>query len=143
MRIMLVLLAVCSLVIAGAGSAPAASTRTFTLVAKPSGVTNMVRGTKTPRPGSSFLEYGMLSGEQHGTYAIQGVLVAPLSVGVEISTDTFVVPGGSLVAVGSHRTTDRFSLPLVGGTGAFAGAHGTLTVAPGTKGTERLTFRLF
>ena len=142
MRIIVSLLALCALTAATTASARTNSTGTLTLVAKPSGTTNMVRGKKAPQPGSSFLEYGTLSGAQRGTYAIQGVLAAPLSVGVEISTDTFVLPGGTLVAVGSHRTVDHFQLPVVGGTGAYAGAHGVVTIAPGAKGTERLTFKL-
>lgn len=142
MRTIVSLLALCALIAAATASARTDSTRTLTLVAKPSGTTNMIRGKKAPQPGSSFLEYGTLTGTQRGTYALQGVLAAPLSVGVEISTDTFVLPAGTLVAVGSHRTVDRFSLPVVGGTGSYAGARGTVTVAPGAKGTERLTFTL-
>ena len=142
MRTMLSLLTICSLVAAAAASAETESPRTLTLVAKASGTTNMIRGKKAPQPGSSFLEYGTLSGAQHGTYAIQGILAAPLSVGVEISTDTFVLPGGTLVAIGSHRTVDRFVLPIVGGTGVYARARGTLAIAPGAKGTERLTFTI-
>lgn len=142
MRIIVSLLALCALAAAATASARPQSTRTLAFVAKPSGTTNMIRGKKAPQPGSSFLEYGTLVGAQRGTSALQGVLAAPLSVGVEISTDAFVLPGGTLVAVGSHRTVDRFALPVVGGTGAYAGAHGTLAIAPGAKGTERLTLTL-
>lgn len=142
MRVMLSVLMLCALVATAAASARTSSSRTLSFVAKPRGTTNMIRGKKLPQPGSTVLEYGTLSGAQRGTYALQGILATPLSVGVEISTDTFSLPNGTLVAVGSHRTVDRFTLPIVGGTGAYAGARGTLSVAPGAKATEHLTVTL-
>ena len=101
MRTTIALLAAAALLVPAATAG--AATRTIALVAKPTSVTNLVRGGKAPKPGSSFLEYGTLTrdGAKAGSYAIQGVLAAPLSVGVEISTDTFVLAGGTVVAVGA------------------------------------------
>jgi hypothetical protein len=56
---------------------------------------------------------------------------------------TFYVPGGTLEALGDpgSGTGPQFTIPVVGGTGAYAGDRGTVTVTH-RKGVETLTFSL-
>ena len=53
------------------------------------------------------------------------------------------VPGGQLVAEGKFDPTHLpWTIPVVGGTGRFVGASGTLTSSDGARDSERFTFRL-
>jgi hypothetical protein len=53
------------------------------------------------------------------------------------------LPGGQIAAVGVAQVQHLpFSLAVVGGTGSYDGARGTLTVSGGPKGTQRATFAL-
>lgn len=129
-------------VLALAAGAAATPRHTLVLIGKTRSETSLMRGTKQPQPGSRFLEYGTLSGAATGTFAIEGVLASPASAGVELTTATLMLSDGTLVAVGSHRSVERFTMPILGGTGLYAGKQGTISFAPLPKGAERLTIKL-
>jgi hypothetical protein len=58
------------------------------------------------------------------------------------ATWVFAVAGLRIAITGGHATASRFTLPVVGGTGRYAGARGTFAVAPGKGETEQLTVTL-
>jgi hypothetical protein len=62
--------------------------------------------------------------------------------GAEQGSFTLYLADGEIAVTGGHATTSRFTLPVVGGTGRYAGARGTLAVAPGKGETARLTVTL-
>ena len=50
--------------------------------------------------------------------------------------------GGTIEAEGSHGLTEGYTLAVVGGTGSYAGAGGTLQVSPGKGQTENVVVSL-
>jgi hypothetical protein len=62
--------------------------------------------------------------------------------GGEQTSFTLYLAGGEVVVTGGHSTSARFTLPVVGGTGRYAGARGTMAIAPGPSESEHLTITL-
>jgi hypothetical protein len=59
----------------------------------------------------------------------RSVLVCTYTAGRDRScVGTYILPRGSLVVAGALQTRLLYELPVVGGTGIYADAHGTLTV---------------
>lgn len=130
-----------------AGSPSAAATgQTLKLVARPTGGGQIDNRPKGPSAGDQFFESGTLSDPaQHrlGRFTLTAELVAGgARHGSEQSTVVAFLPGGQIVMTGGHATTDRFIAPVVGGTGRYAGARGTATIAAGAHGRENVTVEL-
>jgi len=99
----------------------------------------LARGIGAPRkPG----EPGQADEHRCGEQPAAALLRRIGRHGSEQTTITLRLPGGQIVVTGARATASRFAMPVVGGTGAYAGAGGTLTVAPGSSETERLTVTL-
>jgi hypothetical protein len=100
---------------------------------------------KLPAPGDVDLESDALYSSPKkkgklGTAALQ----VPFNVSGFADADTTLdLAGGAIVAEGAIKYNDTsFSLAIVGGTGAYIGATGELSVAPATKGVQKLTVDL-
>jgi hypothetical protein len=128
------------------GATGTAASTDIALTAKATGGAGLDLGKKGVSPGDQFLEHGRLknaAGQAAGRFQMVTQLVSgTASHGSEQSSFTLDLPAGEVEAIGGHGTTSRYKLPVVGGTGDYAGAGGTLTVAPGTGGTERVTLTL-
>jgi len=116
---------------------------TIRVNAKPQGGNQLDLGRKGVSPGDQFFEHGALSGGQTGSYSLSGQLVSGNARhGREHAMITLYFSGGTLVAEGGHGLESRFTMPVVGGTGSYAGARGTLAVSPGKKESEMITVTL-
>ena len=124
------------------GQAPAQpSTLHFT--ATPKGGSGLDLGRKGPSIGDEFFERGNVTGSVSGRFQLVTQLVAGNSKrGTEQNEITLLLPNGQIAAGGVHATTGRFDNPVAGGTGAYEGAHGVLSVAPGRGENESLTVEL-
>jgi hypothetical protein len=115
---------------------------TIDLKAKATGGAPVNVGPKAISPGDEFLEHGVLadaSGKPAGRFQMITQFVSGSARrGNEQSSFTLYLKGGQLTVMGGHATTSRFTLPVVGGTGTYAGAAGTLAVSPGKGETENL-----
>jgi hypothetical protein len=122
------------------------ATTEITLAAKPTGGTQVDLDRKGPSPGDEFLEHGALSdvsGHPAGPFQLTSQLVyGSARSGREQSTIVLYLSGGELVATGGHKTSDHYRLPIVGGTGSYGSASGSLTVSPGRHGTEQLELQI-
>ena len=128
----------------GAGGAPGTS---LTLTAKPTGANQLDLGRHGVSVGDQFFEHGSLadaSGKAAGHFQIAGQLVSGNARrGSEQTTMTLFVAGGTLEIAGGHAAVEGgYALSVVGGTGSYAGARGTLTVSPGSRGSQRLAVAL-
>src|SRR3954453_5446373 len=103
-------------------------------------------GPKGPSAGDQFVEHGVLAGatgHSAGRFQMVTQLVSGNGRrGAEQGSFTLYLADGEIVVTGGHATASRFTLPVVGGTGRYAGARGTFAVAPGKGETEHLTVRL-
>jgi hypothetical protein len=125
---------------------PAVSTTTLALTATPSGGSGLDLGRKGTSVGDQFFEHGKLAdagGRAAGRFQLVTQLVAGNARhGTEQNSLTLYLANGTIAVVGGHATTDRFTMPVIGGTGGYAGARGTLAIAPGKSGTERIIVTL-
>jgi hypothetical protein len=127
--------------LAGAQAAPSANTMTFT--AKPTGGAGLDLGRKGPSVGDQFFEHGRVTGAAAGRFQLVTQLVAGNGRhGTEQNAITLLLRDGTIASAGAHGTVDRFSMPVVGGTGAYEGARGVLSVSPGRHGAETMTVSL-
>jgi len=138
-----------ALVVAGGAAAITSSgaaspgPATIRVSAKPRGGSQLDQGRKGVSPGDQFFEHGALSGGPTGSYSLSGQLVSGNARhGREHAMITLYFRGGTLVAEGGHGLANRFTMPVVGGTGSYAGARGTLAVSPGKKDSEIITVTL-
>jgi hypothetical protein len=124
------------------GQAPAQpSTLSFT--ATPAGGSGLDLGRKGPSVGDQFFENGRLRGSASGHYQLATQLVAGNARrGTENNTLSLTLPGGQIDAAGMHATVNRFTVPVTGGTGDYAGSRGVLSIAPAQHGRESLTLTL-
>lgn len=60
----------------------------------------------------------------------------PIFAATLLCTATYQVADGQIVASGVFKLDGSGTLPIVGGSGAYAGAHGTVTSAKPAKGYE-------
>lgn len=119
-----------------------ASPATLHLTARPGGGSGLDVGHKGPTIGDEFFEHGALA-PAAGHYQLTTQLVAGgARRGTEEETVSLSLAHGTIEAQGGHATTNRFAVPVIGGTGRYAGVRGTLAVAPGRHGAERVTVRL-
>lgn len=130
----------------GSSSAQTPASQTLSLVAKPTSggqVDNRPKGTS---PGDEFYEHGTITdraGHHLGTFALTTQLVAgTANHGTEQSTVDVFLRDGQLVTTGGHATVARFSMAVVGGTGRYSGARGTVNIAPGPHNSEHANVQL-
>lgn len=80
--------------------------------------------------GSDFYRWsGAKRGAHYGT--LQAVCTFTKIVGEnvwQICTGSLLLPGGDLTVSGVIKQTERFNIPIVGGTGIYAGARGYVHV---------------
>jgi hypothetical protein len=128
----------------GSSDAASPSSTTIQVNAKPQGGSQLDLGRKGVSAGDQFFEHGALSGGQSGTYSLSGQLVSGNARhGREHVMLTLYLRDGTLVAEGGHGLSSHFTIPVAGGTGKYAGAHGTLAVSPGRNESEQITVTLF
>ncbi len=137
----------------GGGSAAAAVVGSRSLTLFGSGL--RVLGPKTKRlPGSQVVVVGALAlapgAEPVGELVIHSTLLAAPSLldpgAGALETDTFILPGGTLVGTGVLHQNGTGLFAVTGGTGEFAGARGSYTVTQDVDafagGTAQYTFTL-
>lgn len=126
--------------------ADAPATTTLSFDAKPIAGGGVDNAPKGPSRGDGFYETDRITaadGKPAGTAAVTGELVGGTPAhGQEQTTVTVSLAGGQLVAIGSHPTVDRFTIPIVGGTGPYLAAAGALTLAPAKHGAEHVMLTL-
>ncbi len=131
---------------AGASTSARPQVQTLTLVAHPIGGGSVDNPPKGPSLGDTFYESSVLTdaaGHRRGTALLNGQLVAGNPAhGMELVATSASLPGGTLSALGGHATVDRFTLPVLGGTGRYLGTTGTLTISPAAHGTDRIVLKL-
>ena len=127
---------------AHAGSANATS---LVVIAHARGTSMHLAQPKRPSLGDGFVERGVLTtprGRPWGTYGGQGTLLSLAGKGSELSFFGFALPNGTITAAGEHASTDRFSMAIVGGTGAYAGASGTASFSAAPHDAVRVSLKL-
>lgn len=140
-KLLVALAAGAATLVLGAGAATAGTPRVIHLLDLSEGATPAFdAGTGAPRAGDRvFLRDGLYAwkGSKRGARVghVEATLTFLSAFGargatVEISGQMFL-PGGSLRVDGLGRVTqaaNRFTLPVVGGTGVYAGARGTVNL---------------
>lgn len=86
--------------------------------------------------GDEIFEHGTLNraGHHYGSYAFTGTLVrlpGKKTPPRETQHFTLHLPGGAVEASGEHQAVDSFTLAVLGGTGRWAQARGTLKLTHG------------
>jgi hypothetical protein len=127
------------------GRAGGAAGRTVVAVAHPRGVKTQMANPKRPALGDRVVEQGVLTttaGKADGTYGLQSTLLSLAGKGSELALAALSLPSGTVTAAGVHAAQDSFTLPVVGGTGAYEGVRGTASFAAGAGGAVRVTLSL-
>jgi hypothetical protein len=133
-----------------AASAPAAATKTMVIRLQSVTVTTSVKDVppKGPSKGDVYTgrfrllnvvpQFGKKAGAAVGTERSSLTLTSRTAAVIRGVVD---LPGGTLVYSGRGTLGSSSPIPVIRGTGQFAGAHGTLTVGSGTSplNTYRLT----
>lgn len=129
-----------------AGATSAATGSTLRLVGHPTGGGAVDAAPKGPSVGDEFFASGYLtegSARHRGTFTLSTQLVAgDADAGFEQSETVAYLGPDTLVMSGGHGTVDRFTLPVSGGTGRYAGARGSAAFSPGPQGVELVTVHL-
>jgi hypothetical protein len=134
-----------ALVLAVGGSAQGPTPRTIQLVeSTPSTFTEVRNPPKGLSQGDAAVYRATLkdtSGQAAGTYHSHCVITKAGNHPVALCTDSFFLRDGRITAVGGVHLDRNQLLPVVGGTGAYEGAQGTLLIEV-RKRTPALTFQL-
>jgi hypothetical protein len=78
------------------------------------------------------------TGRRVGSDGVETILTA--DGGTVAVSDTVRLPGGHVLVAGTLRHTDRTAaLAVIGGTGAYANAHGEVTITEDTKHKRNIT----
>jgi hypothetical protein len=140
MRSALIALLAALAVAAPASAGRAAATKTIRVISDSISVTSHDVKPKGPSKGDTVVyhdrlsnadaQFGKAKGAKVGTDQAVVTLVSPAVVTI---VGKAVLPGGTLILSGHVNPLPNggLSVPVTGGTGAFAHMHGTLTVAPG------------
>jgi hypothetical protein len=131
-----------ALVLAVGGSAQAPSPKTFQLVEQPVQFTEVHNPPRKVAQGDAVVYRAKLkdSGQTVGSEHSHCVLTKTGKHPVALCTDSFFLRDGRITAVGGVNLDRNQLLPVVGGTGAYEGAHGTVLFEFGKKPV--LTFNL-
>lgn len=84
--------------------------------------------------GDEFFEHGTLGGDAGGSYSLSGELVQMPGSSTppwESQHFTLRLRHGTIEAIGQHRAVNKFTIAIVGGTGHWRHASGTLHVSHG------------
>ena len=134
-----------ALVLAVGGSAQAPTAKTFQLTESPPLKFTMVQNPpKDLSQGDAAVYRARLkdgSGQTVGSEHSHCLVTKAGDHPVALCTDSIFLRDGRITAVGGVNLDRDQLLPVVGGTGAYEGAEGTLLIAPGRKKTV-LTFNL-
>jgi hypothetical protein len=106
----------------------------MTLTVHPTGGGQVDVGRPGLSLGDEFFEHGTVSGGAHGTYSLSGELIQLPGAATpprESQHFTLRLRGGTIEAIGQHAAVDDFTVAVVGGTGPWRHAAGTLHVAHG------------
>ena len=148
MRRLALVAALIALGVAGSGtlasaSSTGASQSTMTIVAVdiPKSEIYVDAGTKGDGPGDTifFRENLVENGRKAGSSEVMCIFTAR---GSGRCSGTLRLGGGTLEASGGTRFGGRFSLPIVGGTGRYAGSSGELTVVAVSEKRSRYEIEL-
>jgi hypothetical protein len=127
----------------GAFASSSSVSRTMTLVAVdiPKSEVHVDAGAKGDSPGDAvfFRETILRDGRKAGGSEIMCVVVGR---DAGRCSGTLRLQGGTLEASGGTHFGGRFSLPVVGGTGRYAGARGELTVVAVSEKRSRYEIEL-
>ena len=134
-----------ALVLAVGGSAQGPTPKTIQLVeSTPSKFTEVRNPPKGLSQGDAAVYRAKLtdtSGQAAGTYHSHCLITKAGNRPVALCTDSFFLRDGRITAVGGVNLDRNQLLPVVGGTGAYEGAQGTLLIEAGKRKTV-LTFNL-
>jgi hypothetical protein len=85
----------------------------------------------------------VIKGGEKGTFNVVGQLVsANTRRGSEHTVLSLRLGGGEIEASGAHGLAESFTLPVVGGTGSYAGVHGTVAMSSQAGDKEKLIVNL-
>lgn len=133
-----------ALVFAVGGSAQGPTPKTFQLVESPSQFTEVGNPPKGLSQGDVAVYRAQLkdgSGQTVGSEHSHCVVTKAGNHPVALCTDSIFLRDGRITAVGGVNLDRDQLLPVVGGTGAYEGAEGTLLIEAGRRKTV-LTFNL-
>jgi len=133
-----------ALVLAVGGSAQGPTPKTIQLVEQGVQFTEVRNPPKGLSQGDAAVYRAKLkdtSGQAVGTYHSHCLISKAGSHPVALCTDSFFLRDGRITAVGGVNLDRNQLLPVVGGTGAYEGAQGTLLIEAGKRKTV-LTFNL-
>ena len=123
----------------------ATSFKTLTVTATPGGGSGVDNTPKGPSVGDQYFEHGTLKSADMtrvGTYVLVTQLVAgDANQGQEQQSITLHLSDGDLTTAGGIATADSYTVPVVGGSGAYAGARGEMSARSAPHDTETLTVR--
>ena len=128
--------AVSLLVIAIAQSALGPRTLRFLEVSWPDSKNTFLDNNQNGRPdlGDMYISgsdlYSWAGGRRGAHVGIRRVICTLVAPNAGQCQGTFSLPGGTLEAVGYVRFGATARVPVAGGTGIYAGAHGTFTSTP-------------
>jgi hypothetical protein len=122
-------------------------TRTLELVSLPGGRTTEVIpvGKNDHAVGDYFVSSGgpLVHAETGEPAGHSDAIDTILSDSADQSSMTARLSNGTIMVVGEFRHVSTSTLPVVGGTGAYSGVTGTVSIAQiGDTGKARLTFHL-
>jgi hypothetical protein len=107
---------------------------TLTLRLHPHGGGQLDLGAKGLSLGDEFFEHGTVTGDAQGHYLRSGSLIAMPHGSTppqESQHFSLRLGHGTIEAVGQHAAVNRFTVAVIGGTGAWRGATGTLHIGHG------------
>jgi hypothetical protein len=140
-------LAAC-LALAAPAASPAATTQTIALISYTTGVTATDKAPKGPSRGDRYVTTSRLVNAQRQLGRKKGAVVGTDRGVITLTgprtgrvTAVATLPGGTLQVRGvlQEQPDATLVVPVVGGTGRFAGARGTLTV----NGTEKRAWNVY
>ena len=133
-----------ALVLAVGGSAQGPTPKTIELVEQGVQFTEVRNPPKGLSQGDAAVARARLkdgSGQTAGSEHSHCVVTRAGNHPVALCTDSIFLRDGRITAVGGVNLDRAQLLPVVGGTGAYEGAEGTLLIEPGRRKTV-LTFNL-
>jgi hypothetical protein len=115
-------------------------------VATPSSGRGVDNAPKGPSVGDQFFERGVLKstdGSSAGTYQLVTQLVAGTAKdGYEHQSISVQLSDGEILTLADMHAQDHYVVPVIGGSGAYAGATGTLSARAAGHHRELLTLTI-
>jgi hypothetical protein len=124
---------------------PHSQTSVLKLLAPPGGTTTTINaGKRGPSPGDEFVttDSPLKLPKTHARVGRLDIIEVVMSATRSSLTVSALLPGGKVQVQGVFNPNNRqFTLPIVGGTGAYLGAHGEATLSS-SGSVPTLTFDL-